>query len=158
MKFSTRARYALKMMVEIANNSETGQAISLGEVADKANISRRYLEQLAIALKNASLLHGIAGKGGGYVLTQSAYNIKIGDIVAAVIGPINVVDCVSRPEVCAESDSCEFRTVYQDINQRIVKVLSDISLAELADRTVSARKSILRSTSSLGCPMRKNKG
>lgn len=132
MKLSTRARYALRMMVEIAGQTNGSSTISLQEVARKTNISRRYLEQLAIALKNASLIKGITGKGGGYMLARPAYKIRIGEVVEAAIGPVNIVDCVLQPELCLQADTCVCRPIYRDINQRITGVLHDFTLADLA--------------------------
>ncbi len=134
MKLSTRARYALRMMVSIARQSNDGKAVSLNDVAEKTRISRRYLEQLAIALKSASLVRGIAGKGGGYLLTQPTVKITLGQIVEAAIGPINVVECVLNPDTCPESEFCECRWVYQTINDRIVGVLQELSLDDLVAR------------------------
>jgi Rrf2 family iron-sulfur cluster assembly transcriptional regulator len=132
MKLSTRARYALRMMLEITRRESQG-AVSLGIVSHETDISRRYLDQLAMALKQAGLVRGRSGKGGGYVLTRSAEAISVGQIVEAAIGPINIVECVRRPETCGKSDPCECRMVYQLINQRISEVLEEISLATLAD-------------------------
>ena len=132
MKLSTRARYALRMMVEIAKQTNDDKKVSLSQVAKSTNLSRRYLEQLAIGLKNASLITGISGKGGGYILAKSSEGIRIGEIIEAAIGPINIVECVLRPEMCIEVDYCDCRWIYQRINERIIEVLNDYSLADLA--------------------------
>ena len=134
MKLSTRARYALRMMVAIVRQANGTGAVSLSDVAVKTHISRRYLEQLAIALKHASLVRGITGKGGGYLLTRPASEISLGQIIEAAIGPINIVECVLHPEACIESDFCECRWVYQTINDRIIGVLNDLSLDDLVAR------------------------
>ncbi len=134
MKLSRRARYALRMMVELSRQAKDGNAVSLSTVSEHTQISRRYLEQLAIPLKNASLIRGITGKGGGYLLNHSAKRIRIGQIIEAAIGPINIVDCVLYPENCLQADCCECRWVYGTINQRIVDVLHELSLDDLANR------------------------
>jgi Rrf2 family iron-sulfur cluster assembly transcriptional regulator len=95
-------------------------------------MSRRYLDQLAVGLKNASLIRGIAGKGGGYVLVNPAEQIKIGQVIEATIGTINIVECVGRPDTCVKADRCECRMLYKAINDRITCVLDEISLADLA--------------------------
>jgi Rrf2 family protein len=137
MKLSRRARYALRMMLEIAIHSNgtngNGKKISLSQVAKKTSISRRYLEQLAIGLKNAQLIIGMTGKGGGYLLTKPASEIKVGEIVEASIGPINIVECLLQPELCVQVDFCECRHIYERINKRISEVLYDFSLADLAN-------------------------
>ncbi|MCP4601951.1 MAG: Rrf2 family transcriptional regulator [Proteobacteria bacterium] len=150
MKLSTRARYALRMMVAIARTTENGQAaVSLTDVSKKTRISRRYLEQLAIALKNASLIRGKTGKGGGYHLSKSAANIELSQIVEAAIGPINIVDCVLEPESCFLADDCECREVYCKINTGIQDILSDITLDSLAAKNIKkkALKTVSRHSS-----------
>jgi Rrf2 family protein len=134
MKLSKRARYALRMMLVFARQSTTSSRVSLAEVARITDISRRYMEQLAIALKNASLIEGITGKGGGYHLTRPAAKIMIGDILEAVIGPIRIVECLDSPDLCIRSYDCECRLLYDTINQRIKDVLDEYSLADLAGK------------------------
>lgn len=133
MKLTTRARYALRSMIQIGRMSKNGEPVSLATVSKLTSISRRYLEQLAISLKNAQLLKGVSGKGGGYVLAKSAEEIKIGEIIEAAIGPINIVDCVKQPESCLITDICECRVIYTLINDRITEVLNEFSLADLVD-------------------------
>ena len=96
-------------------------------------MSKRYLDQLALALKVSSLMRSMRGRGGGYQLARPAEQISVGEIIEAAIGPINVVECVRCPEICLKSDYCECRWVYERINDEIVKVLNGMSLAELAD-------------------------
>lgn len=131
MKLTARARYALRMMVEIAK-SNGDRSVSLGDIARRTRISRRYLDQLAQALKHASLVRGLSGRGGGYQLTRPSSQIQLGQIIEAAIGPINIVDCIKQPEICIKADLCECRWVYELINQRIAQVLEEISLADLA--------------------------
>jgi Rrf2 family protein len=154
MKLSTRARYGLRMMVEIARHAQDGDTVSLADVADRTDISRRYLDQLAVGLKNSRLIRGIAGKGGGYILVDRAEQINIGQIIEATIGSINIVECVGRPETCAKADSCECRVLYKAINDRITDVLNDISLAELAFGRLAGGDlaSIPLATTGVSCP------
>jgi Rrf2 family transcriptional regulator, cysteine metabolism repressor len=133
MKLSRRARYALRMMVAIARQTKEKKRISLTQVAKLTDLSRRYLEQLAIALKNSSLIIGKTGKSGGYMLARPAADIRVGDIVEAAIGPINIVECLAQPDLCMLSTDCECRWLYQDINDRISQVLFDYSLQDLVD-------------------------
>jgi Rrf2 family protein len=134
MKLSTRARYALRMMVVFARqDGDKPSVVNLNEVANEANVSRRYLEQLVIGLKNGALIRGKSGKGGGYVLARPADQIKIRQIVESAIGPINIVECVLQPEMCLKSDFCECRSLYGLINKKITSVLDGIVLADLVD-------------------------
>jgi Rrf2 family protein len=133
MKLSTRARYALRMMVELTRmTGEGGDSVSLAAISEEANISRRYLEQLAIVLKNGSLIRGKPGKGGGYQLARPPEEITAGEIIETAIGPINIVDCVLEPESCGLSEDCGCRSVYADINARIIDALRGLTLDHLA--------------------------
>ena len=132
LKLSSRARYALRSMITLARLSVASNPVSLARIAEKTHISRRYLEQVAISLKNADLIRGISGKGGGYILARSPGDIKAGEVIEAVIGPINIVDCVRVPDSCMMIDLCECRQVYVLINERILSALNSFTIADLA--------------------------
>ena len=121
-------------MIELARSGADGKPVSLDAVGRKTGVSRRYLEQLAIGLKQAGLVRGVSGRRGGYVLQRAASDIRVGDIVEAAIGPVSIVDCVASPEWCLKSDTCECRAVYSLINRQITQVLNGYSLADMADR------------------------
>jgi Rrf2 family protein len=138
MKISTRARYALRMMLDIGRYGDRRTPVSITLVAERTGISRGYLEQLAMALRNARLLRAVAGRYGGYKLATETDDITIRMIIEAAIGPISVVDCVDEPETCPRSDYCECRVVYALINQRVAGVLEDFTLADLLDKRWTA--------------------
>jgi len=133
MKISTRGRYALRMMLDVTRHGGEANPVSLASVADRTSISHGYLEQVALALRSAGLVRGVAGRHGGYKLAAPAREISIRQIIEATIGPICVVDCIDEPEACLRSELCECRMVYALINQRIGEVLDEFSLADLAD-------------------------
>lgn len=131
LRVSTRARYALRLMLDVARNSDDNGPVSLNSVAQRTAISRGYLEQVALSLRSASLLRGVCGRRGGYRLAAPADEITVGRIFEALIGPISLVDCVDDPAACPRSDCCECRVVYRLINDRIVEVLQSHTLADL---------------------------
>ena len=133
MRLSTRARYALRMMLDIARNGGQDVPVSLGMVAERTDLSRGYLEQVALSLRNARLVKGVAGRHGGYRLAQPVDEITIGNIIEAAIGPICLVDCVEDPVSCMRSETCECRVVYQLINNRVEEILQEYTLADLLD-------------------------
>ncbi len=134
MKLSTRARYALRCMIAVSKMSDSQKPVSLDKVAAQTRVSKRYLEQLVIVLKNASLLRSVAGRNGGYYLARPAKDIRVGEIIEAGIGPVNIVDCVKNPGTCMISDLCECRLIYELINKRIKEALYEYSLADMTDR------------------------
>lgn len=133
MRLSIRARYALRMMLDLARHGGLERPISLAAVAERTDISRGYLEQLAMALRKARLVRGVAGRYGGYRLTQSPDWITVGQIVEAATGPVCVVDCVEDPVSCPRAEDCECRLVYAMVNERIAEVLREYTLADLLD-------------------------
>ena len=145
MKLSTHARYALRAMIQIACDSKDGKAVSLNTIADKAGISKRYLEQIVIPLKNASLIRTMRGKSGGYLLAKPAEEITIAEIVQTAIGPINIVDCVNDEDLCIQTEWCECRAVYALINDRIVDSMNEFTLDDLIEKRVTKRPRHTRS-------------
>jgi Rrf2 family protein len=134
MKLGTRAKYTLRLMMGIGRLAAQSQKpISLGDVSHHSGISRRYLDQLVVSLKNADLIRGRSGRGGGYTLSRPAEDIKVGEIIAAAIGPMTVSECVTKPDICMQSDFCQCRLLWTLINHRITEALNNCSLADLLD-------------------------
>ena len=123
-------------MIQIAQHSDKGKPVNLTEIAKTTSVSKRYLEQLVIPLKNASLLRGVSGKEGGYLLAKPADEIRVGDIVEASIGPINLVDCVDDPDFCMKTEWCECRPLYLLLNRRIKDAFNAFTLADLAEHRI----------------------
>lgn len=120
-------------MIAVAKLGRESQPVPIDRVAESTSISSRYLQQLAIALKNASLLQSVSGRGGGYRLARPAAEIKVGEIVETAIGAINIVECVLCPERCDKSDCCSCRGLYAMVNNRITDTLNEYTLADLSD-------------------------
>jgi len=134
MKLSTRPRYAIRLMLDISRYSKQGEPVHLREIATRNNLSKGYLEQLVVSLKNAQLIRSFSGRGGGYMLVRPAEQITILEIVEATIGRINIVDCVSHPEECINAEYCECRTLWDILNNKITDVLAGYSLTDLSKR------------------------
>lgn len=139
MKISTRARYALRLMVDINRHNDGGSPVQLKDIARRSELSKGYLEHLAAALRNASLLRGISGPKGGYVLAKQPDEIKIIEIIEAAIGPISVSSCVNSPETCVRSEGCECILLWKLLNIRIRNLLGEFSLQELTDKSWRGR-------------------
>ncbi len=133
MKLSTRPRYALRLMIEVARTAGTGETMSLATVAEQTHLSRGYLEQLTVALSAHRLLRGVCGRGGGFSLGRRPEEISVRDVIESVLGPINIVECVENPAICPKSARCECRVVYLLINKRITEALDEFTLADLLD-------------------------
>lgn len=133
MKLSTRARYALRMLIDIHLHSSEGHPVQLGKVAKRTQLSRGYLEQLMLSMKNASLLRGVSGRNGGYLLTRPAKEITIAEIVEAAIGPIGIVDCIADPENCMRSEFCNCHLLWSLVSWQIKATLNAFTLEDLAE-------------------------
>lgn len=131
MKLSTRARYAIRFMMELSHRADDPNPLAMSVVAARASISKPYLDQLAMALRHANLIRARAGRRGGYTLARPARDILVREIVEAVIGEVNVTECVADPAVCARSEFCACRQVWIEINARIRAVLDDYTLEDL---------------------------
>ncbi len=132
MKLSTKGRYGLRAMIDLARYSEK-EPVSIGSIAARQDISERYLEQLVALLKKAGLVSGIRGASGGYVLAKPAAQISVGDILRALEGSLEPVKCAAfySDEGCMASDGCVTKYVWQKINDSINETVNRIMLDEL---------------------------
>lgn len=133
MKVSTKGRYGLRLMVDLATNN-TSAPTSLKEIARRQNISDKYLEQIVTQLNRAGLVKSIRGAQGGYILTKSPEEITVGDVLNAVEGSLRIVDCVDNKDYCDKSSSCATSYVWSQINSAISDVIDNITLKDLAKR------------------------
>ncbi|HOA55724.1 MAG: Rrf2 family transcriptional regulator [Acetivibrionales bacterium] len=135
MKLSTKGRYGLKAILDLALHSADGQ-ITLNSIAERQGLSESYLEQLFAALKKAELIKSIRGPQGGYMLADDPENISVGDILRALEGSMAPTDCVAENghhDLCDSSDRCITRGVWEKIRDGINNVIDNISLQELID-------------------------
>lgn len=134
MKLSTKGRYGLRAMIDLADYSEdTPQSIA--NIAMRQSISDSYLEQLMAKLKKAGLITSIRGSQGGYVLARSSDEISVGDILRALEGDLSPVDCIGikGENTCTSSDNCVTRLVWKRISDSIEDAVNSISLRELVE-------------------------
>lgn len=134
MKLSTKGRYGVKAMLDLALHNSEGQ-ISLKSIAERQDISENYLEQLFATLRKAGLVKSIRGSQGGYILSQEPESITIGSILRALEGSLAPVDCVSENDDanCSKADCCVTRVVWTKIRDSINQVVDSITLSSLVD-------------------------
>ena len=132
MKLSTKGRYGLRAMIDLARYSEE-EPVSIGSVAARQDISERYLEQLVALLKKAGLVKIIRGATGGYVLAKKEEEISVGDILRALEGSLEPVKCAAfySEDGCTAADGCVTKYVWQKINDSINQTVNEIMLDEL---------------------------
>lgn len=132
MKLSTKGRYGLRAIIDLARYSEN-EPVSISSIAMRQNISERYLEQLVALLKKAKLVKSIRGASGGYVLAKDLKEISVGDVLRALEGSLEPVKCAAfdPEEGCSASGGCVTKYVWQKINESITKTVDEINLEEL---------------------------
>lgn len=134
MKLSTKGRYGVKAMLDLAIHYAEGQ-IALKSIAERQGISENYLEQLFATLKKSGLVKSIRGSQGGYFLANNPKDISIGDILRALEGSLAPVDCVmeQEPADCCRSDSCATKIIWEKMRDKINEVVDSITLNDLVE-------------------------
>ena len=130
MLLSTKGRYAVMAIVEVARQSDAGP-ISLGDIASRLELSLAYLEQLFMKLRRKGLVRSIRGPGGGYVLGREAKAISIGEVMAAVDEPVRMTRCMSEGEGCIASRRCNTHFLWDALGSHIEQFLSTATLADV---------------------------
>ena len=135
MKVSTKSRYGVAAMVDLAQHFGEGP-VALRCVAERQQVSEHYLEQLVSSLRKAGYVRSIRGAQGGYVLAKDPSSITVGDIVRAMEGPIAPVDCLlsekgPRNPYCNKTDACIRRDIWRKMGDSITQTLDSISLENL---------------------------
>lgn len=134
MMLSTKGRYGLRAFIDLAVRGE-GEPVPLTSIAERQNISVSYLEQLMAKLRKAELVTSVRGVNGGYMLTRSAQEISVGDVLRALEGDLKPVDCAGigsgKETHCSGSDRCISKIVWQRINDSINQTIDSIYIGEL---------------------------
>lgn len=128
MKLSTRSRYGLSFMLELAKHYGEGP-IFLRDIARKHKLSLKYLGNLILPLKTAGLINSVRGAHGGYLLAKKPAEISLLDLVEALEGSLSLVDCVGDPGICKKADHCVNRAVWADLSRAVVDKLRGQSLS-----------------------------
>ena len=138
MKITTKGRYGLRALIDLAQYSEI-EPVSISSIANRQGISERYLEQLMTMLKKAGLIKSIRCGGGGYVLAKALTEISVGDVLRALEGNLEPVECTafSQDDTCAAAGGCVTKYVWQRINESINRTVDEISLEQLVSESKS---------------------
>jgi Rrf2 family protein len=145
MKLSTRSRYGIRLLFELALNYEKGLVL-LKDISHRQDISEKYLGQLIIPLKSAGLVQSSRGAHGGYFLAKHPAKISLYDVVNILEGSTSVVDCVSDITACDRIEKCPTRGVWETLDKTIREYLSSINLEDLVQQNCSEDASNLNYT------------
>nr|WP_207751371.1 Rrf2 family transcriptional regulator [Mediterraneibacter glycyrrhizinilyticus] len=130
---STKGRYGLRALIDLAVHSQGGTPVSIMSISARQDLSERYLEQLMAMLKKAGIVRSIRGAGGGYVLARDTRDISVGDVLRALEGKLDPVDCAGLDPggECRAADSCVTKYVWKRINESINRTVDEIRLDQL---------------------------
>ena len=131
MKLSTKGRYGVKAVVELAVNYGS-EPISIKKISESQNISEYYLEQLFSTLRKADLIKSIRGAQGGYVLSREPKDITIAEVMFVLEGPVEIADCI-EDDSCNNTDCCATRLLWSKIKKSIDEVMESITLQDIVD-------------------------
>lgn len=136
MKLSTKGRYGLRALIDLAQYSEV-EPVSISSISARQRISERYLEQLMALLKKADLVKSIRGAGGGYVLAKETKDISVGDVLRALEGSLKPVECSGfyAEDGCKAAEGCVTKFVWQKINESINQTVDEMKLDELVEQS-----------------------
>lgn len=128
---STKGRYALRVMIDIAENS-SGEYVPLKDIAERQGISQKYLEQVIALLSRAELVSGLRGTGGGYRLTRDVCDYTAGDILYAVEGSLAPIACLKdKPNACPRSSNCETLPFWEGYYKVICDYVDNVKLSDM---------------------------
>ena len=144
MKLSTKGRYGIKAMVELACEYSSGTRLSISQLSERQDISYAYLEQLIAVLKKAGLVSASRGAQGGYTLSRPPEDISVGEILTALEGSTALVECVGTGGTsCENVCSCSARGLWLKLQRRIDDVLDSTSLRDMAEDYVTQKNRVI---------------
>ncbi|MDD5073219.1 MAG: Rrf2 family transcriptional regulator [Candidatus Omnitrophica bacterium] len=133
MKISTRGRYGVRLMLELAQNFGRGP-LTLREISRRQDISEKYLWQLVNPLKKAGIITSGRGAHGGYTLTKPPSKVTLKDIIVILEGPLYITSCAENPSLCKRSRCCPSLDIWEEIGVQIAQKLSSITLEDMLQK------------------------
>ena len=142
MLISTRGRYALRVMLDLAEN-ENGEYIAMRKIAERQGISLKYLEQILPVLTQNNIVEGVSGKGGGYRLTRRPEEYKVGEILRLTEGDLAPVACLKNgAEPCGRANACRTYPMWTEFHRIVNAYFDGITLADILKTDTTGHDSI----------------
>ncbi len=142
MKISTRGRYAVRVMLDLAANN-TGEYIKVKQIAKRQEISEKYLEQIIAILNKAGYVKSVRGAQGGYKIAKDPSQYTVGMILRLTEGSLCPVACLEdETNECERCDTCETLTVWKDLNKAINGVVDNVTIADLVENQQQRMKTM----------------
>ncbi len=141
MRLSTKGRYAVMAMADLAKRADAGRAVTLADIAQRQDISLPYLEQLFARLRRQGLVKSVRGPGGGYRLARAAGDTAVAEIVTAVDEPLEAVRCGSGPVGCMPGGvRCLTHDLWDDLGRQIQDYLASVTLEDVVSGRLRERR------------------
>lgn len=131
MKISTKGRYGLRAMMDLAANSVSGTPVYLSDIAKRQGVSEKYLEHIFGTLHKAGLIKALRGRKGGYLLQKQPDMISLSEIIKSLEGPCSLVDCISDLKLCPKVENCATRDIWKTLGNKIEEFLNGYTLSTL---------------------------
>ncbi|MHC4114932.1 MAG: RrF2 family transcriptional regulator [Planctomycetota bacterium] len=138
MKLSTRTRYGIRAILEVAESYGRGP-LKLKTIAERQEISAKYLEQLIAILKSAGFVRSVRGPRGGYVLAKPAKEIKMSEVFRCLEGSVVTVECLDDESYCKRTTDCATRQLWAEVQKAIMDVLENVALQDLVDKATDSK-------------------
>ena len=132
MRISTRTRYGMRLMINLARNFNNGYSL-LKDVAKSESISEKYLSLIVIPLKSAGFLNAVRGSRGGYSLAKPPSEIRVKDIIETMEGDLCLLECVKNKSACAKSGNCVSRDLWLGLSNEIAGYLNSLTLEDIVN-------------------------
>ena len=133
MKLSTRTRYGMRAIIELAQH-EGKRPLQLKAIADRQDISVKYLEQLMSLLRSAGFVRSVRGSKGGYILARPADEIRLSEVFRCLEGPVSTTECTEDEDCCKRSADCAARELWMLVEAAIQGVLTSMTLADMVKK------------------------
>ena len=144
MKISTKGRYALRLMLDLAQHRNEQEYVSIKKIAQRQDISEKYLEQIVALLARAGFVTSVRGAQGGYRLVKEPKDYTVGIILRQIEGNLSSVKCLEEsPNKCDRCNNCVTIEVWKQINDAVNNVIDNITLQDLVDRQLAMANSMM---------------
>jgi len=145
MKFNTKTRYGVRVVLELALNADKEGGTFQKDIAEKQDVSVKYLDHIIASLKKANLVINIGGKKSGYILTKPAEEINIYDVYAAFENDLVIIDCLLSDGECPKRGTCVLKDYWSDLNKSIKSSMLAMNIGLLAEKhkRINGIKSII---------------
>lgn len=151
MKISTRGRYALRLLLDLAQYSSENEYVSIKKVSQRQDISEKYLEQIVAQLSRAGFVKSTRGAQGGYCLVQQPKDYTVGMVLRLIEGNLSPVSCMEdNPNKCLRCNNCVTLEVWQQINDAVNQIIDHITLQDLLEKQL-AKEENNKTSGETGC-------